>query len=538
MPAITDTYFPGVHVVERPFNPGTQSFLDVTAFGAFVGKSNQGPTTPTECRSWPQFVEHFGPNYTDLHNAVYDFFTNGGRRAYVVRIPGTGGAAASLPIYSDTTADPPGVATPLFTVTASNVGAWGNTLRVVTYVRDASNYRFDVALYKLPTATTTFDATKRNNEYLVEQWNDVSLFPNDERYLYPLVNPPSATASPIVVFNGQSYDPNASNIPANRPMPGGPATDYNLQGGVDGSYTGGYTDATEYAAAIAKLESIPGPYVLNLPNQTTAAIVKAAIQDAATRGDVFVICDPPLNKTPAEIVTYATTDLGLTGFGNIQGSFGALYYPQVYMPAIGSPTPGRTALRPAGGAITGAYMATDDAIGPWRVPAGRDYRVGGALNVERSLTESELTSLNNAHVNALRLLTGAGVSIMGARTLKKSGTDQYINVRRTIMEVTRNLISITEVELFENNDERLWERLAGSCRLYLNNILAQGGLRGGSAEQAFFVRCDETNNTPNTVAQGVVNIEVGIALLVPTEFIIITIGQYEGGIPATTSVEV
>jgi phage tail sheath protein FI len=534
MPAattITDTYFPGVHVVERPFQPGIASTADVTAFGAFIGQSAQGPGVPTEVRSWPEFTQQFGTIYTDLHNAVYDFFTNGGRRAFVTRLAATGGAPASLVVYDSLVTTPPGPpGALLFTVTATNNGTWGNNLNVVCYTRDAVNYRFDVAVYSVPTGTT-FDATKRNSEYLVAQWNDVSLFPNDDRYLYTVTNPPSSTSTPLVTFiPGVTYNPNLPNTAANRPMPG-TAGGTALTGGSDGTYT--LPLDTQYANAVAGMAAIPGPYVLNLCNQTKKEIITAAINDASARGDVFVVCDPPLGKTVAEIVQYAQSDLGLNVYNNKAGSFAALYYPAVWMPAIGSAVPGRTVLRPGGGAIVGQYMATDDSQGPWRAPAGRNYLVGGALQVERSLTEAELTTLNNSNVNALRVVTGAGVSIMGARTLKKTGADMYINVRRTIMEVTRSLTLATEVSLFDNNDERLWERLEGTCEDYLGNIYAQGGLKGGSPTDAFYVRCDGTNNTPNTIAQGVVNIEVGIALLTPAEFIIITIGQFESGTVAT-----
>jgi len=537
MATITDTYFPGVMVVERPFQPGTNSVAEVTAFGAFIGKSDQGPTYPVECRSWVQFVTIFGNHYTDLHNAVYDFYSNGGRRAYIVRIAGVGGAVASLPVYDVAVPETPGAATPIFTVTASNPGTWGNQLRLGTYPRDAASYRFDVALYRVPDSVT-FDETKRNNEYLVDQWNDVSLFPNDERYLYTVTNPPSSTGSQLVVFSGTSYDPALPNNPTNRPMPGTGGPYPAFTGGVDGLYSGAYDQAAAYGAAVTSMQSVPGPYVLNMPNVSEGAIIKAAIQDASARGDVFVVCDCPLAQTPTQIAAYVNTTLGLNTFNSKIPSFAAIYYPQVYMPAIGATVPGRTALRPAGGAIVGQYMATDDARGPWRVPAGRDYRVGGALQTERPLTEADLTLLNTNNVNALRLMMGTGVSIMGGRTLKRSAADMYINVRRTIMEITRSLVAATEVSLFENNDERLWEQLTGACTAYLKNIYTQGGLKGGNASDAFYVRCNSTNNTPNTIAQGVVNIEVGVALLTPAEFIVITIGQFESGATAQLGVSI
>ncbi len=526
--AMTDTYFPGVRVVERPFQPGVASAMPVTAFGAFVGLSDQGPTSPTEVRSWPEFTQIYGTRYTDLHNAVYDFFSNGGRRAYIVRLPGTGGAQAALLVGDTAAVAAPTAGNEVINVTATNPGTWGNQLRFATYIRDATNFRFDAALYNMPSGVT-FDPTKRNNEYVVDQWNDVSLYNDDPRYFYTLANMPSSTGSKLVSFGGKTYDRTLPDTGVNRPLPGQYTGANTMTGGVNGTaYAVGAPTAAAYAAGVAAMAVIPGPYVLNLPNVSTAAIITAALTDAASRGDVFVVCDCPLNTDVAGMVTYVGT-LGLNVFQSNIPSFGAVYYPQCYMPAIGSTVPGRTQLRPAGGAIVGTYMATDDQTGPWRVPAGRNYRLGGALQTERGLVEADLTTLNSNNINALRIMTGTGVSIMGGRTFKKSGSDMYINVRRTIMEVTRSLVSATEVSIFENNDERLWAQMEAVCERYLGNIFSQGGLKGGSPEQAFYVRCDDTNNDANTIAQGLVNIEVGIALLTPAEFIVITIGQFEGG---------
>jgi uncharacterized protein len=530
---MSDNYYPSVQVSERLFLPSAASALGTDTHGAFVGRADQGPTVATRVTSWSNFTTLYGTNYTDLHYAVNDFFANGGRAAYVVRIPGNAAVAASLDVFPSTAANRTG--TPLFTATVTNPGAWGNQLRLVTYIRDSVNRRFDAALYRIP-AGVTFDATKRNSEYLVDQWVDLTLDPNSPRYFYAVANAPSASGSPIVQFSGQSYDPTLADTPENRPLPGAIGADPTVfTGGVNGTYTSPFDPASAYTSALDALAPVPGPLVLNLPGMTTSSVVRSAIGVAASRGDMFVVADIPANTTPANAVVYVS-DLNLPSLGSAAASHCALYYPHVHMPAIGASTPGRTTLRAPGGAVVGLYMAIDALVGPWKAPAGTNTALTGAIAPERMLTSAELTALNNGHVNAIRSIPGAGIVVMGARTLKKSGLDRYVNVRRTVIEITQNLKNSTQFAVFENNDERLWARINAVCSNYLGSVWQSNGLRGATPEEAFFVRCDDTNNSPASIEQGAVNIEVGIAPLSPAEFIVITIGQFDGGSTVAVSI--
>ena len=56
-------------------------------------------------------------------------------------------------------------------------------------------------------------------------------------------------------------------------------------------------------------------------------------------------------------------------------------------------------------------------------------------------------------------------------------------------------------------------------------LKAEGGLFGETAEQAFFVRVDETTTTQDDRDNGRVNIVVGIAPVKPAEFVVFRIGQ-------------
>ena len=98
-------------------------------------------------------------------------------------------------------------------------------------------------------------------------------------------------------------------------------------------------------------------------------------------------------------------------------------------------------------------------------------------------------------------------------------------MRRSLIYIERSLKTLTEFALFENNDEKLWARLNTAIGSFLNDYRNQGGLRGATASQAYFVRCDATNNTATTIANGEVHIQVGVALQYPAEFIVIELSQ-------------
>ena len=55
--------------------------------------------------------------------------------------------------------------------------------------------------------------------------------------------------------------------------------------------------------------------------------------------------------------------------------------------------------------------------------------------------------------------------------------------------------------------------------------LSSGALFGEKAGQAFFVKCDAENNPPESIDEGKLIVEVGIAPVKPAEFVIFRISQ-------------
>ncbi len=60
---------------------------------------------------------------------------------------------------------------------------------------------------------------------------------------------------------------------------------------------------------------------------------------------------------------------------------------------------------------------------------------------------------------------------------------------------------------------------------FLTGLWRDGALFGTSPDQAFYVKCDEETNPPESIDQGKLVVEVGIAPVKPAEFVIFRISQ-------------
>jgi phage tail sheath protein FI len=237
----------------------------------------------------------------------------------------------------------------------------------------------------------------------------------------------------------------------------------------------------------------------------------------------FAVLDAPNDQTPAQALEYATAVGG--------SSSSAVYYPNVFVPnPLGR---NATSLRKIGasGPVAGLILSVDRNAGPFQAPAGITRPLAGVISPEIPLTSSQLDSLNSGAfpVNAIRSLPGAGTVVMGARTLKQDGTaNKYVNTRRSLNYISKRLEDISQIALFQTNNTRLWSQLRTSIAVFLEEYRNQGGLRGAESETAYYVKIDRENNSAQSIAAGRVNIEVGVALEYPAEFIVITLSQQTG----------
>lgn len=491
---------PGVYITERLLPAPITAEGTADAAGATLGAFAQGPEAVTLVTSWYDFVKKFG-GYNASYPATFgvaQFFQNGGSELYVKRVlPSDAAAAAGTVPGAEAGSDD------MLTVTAKNRGTDGNNLRVTVTAASQDGY-YNITVYREGVAGT---ASNVSNDVVLEQYQNV-LFTDSSStdYAPNVINATSEHISVDVV--------DAELTPVSTPVP--------LTGGDDGTtlVAGDYTADADAFSALERPLVLFTSGLASMITATNAATVYNALIAWAENNSSFVVAETAESLTPANAVLAAG---GLTASSHV-----GVYYPHVYIsdPLGRSPQ----ALRKIGpsGAVAGLYIATDKLYGPFKAPAGIRATIRGAVALERTFTSAELDTMNTGSrpVNVLRNLPGAGVVSMGARTLLQDGTaNKYVNMRRSLNYITKQLNNLTQFALFENNDEVLWSRLRSTVAVFLNEYRNQGGLRGATEEEAFFIKVDAENNPAQSIALGEVHIEVGVALQYPAEFVVINLSQ-------------
>ena len=497
---------PGVYVQENIVQQiiTTQDRSD--AVGGLIGQLSKGPIEPTLVSSWSEFTKIFGPlNYAlPTTVAAYLFFANGGRDTYVRRVTGTGAAISTVTLNDSETV-------PTLTVSASSPGAWGNGLSVE--FKAGNTGRFSLTVYGTPSTAGSGAAWLRSN--ILEQFSDLSMSPTDPRYVDSIVNAFSAYLNVGAATVGTLPVLNTLTV---------------LSGGVDGSAP----TKAQIVAVFPDFDDIATPTIFNLPDVAYWAVGQRADAIAAysdlslyceARGDAFAIIDIPNGLTSSEAVAFSSEVAEAPS-----GTNSAAYYPWLTIPDSARSVPGVTRTAAPGGAVLGQYQATDTSRGVFKAPAGYNTRLSVAVGLATRFKNSDLDTLNSANVpvNAIRITPGAGIVIMGGRTFSNTSPNRYINMRRSLIYLKKELNDRSQFAVFENNDERLWNQITSALSSFLNIYWQQGGLRGATPNQAFYVRCDATTTSQADIVNGRVNIEIGVALEYPAEFIVITIGQITG----------
>lgn len=509
---------PGVFIQEVEL-PQEVALADVgTAAGALVGTLAKGPSvTPVLVTSWTQFVKTFG-SLEDAYPttwAAYNFFANGGRQLYVRRILGSGAAQASVVLTDRSNA-----ALNTLLVRAANQGAWGNDLAVEVQEAGTSD-RFTLLVYGAPIGSVA-------NSNLLEQFTDLSMDSTDPRYVVSVINSSSAYVT-VVDQNSASVSPD--DLPEIDGLK-------DLTGGVNGSAP----SRTDYSVALATFDAIQNPLLFNIPaaayiytptgtstERTLAINIQGdLINYCELRGDAFAIIDSPIGETVATAKTFFTEVKAAAP--DSDGGCAAAYFPWLLIPDTLRASGGATRAQAPGAAMMGQFLATDASRGVFKAPAGLTNRVALAVATERQFTNVELDDLNTGAVpvNAIRQVPGNGIVVMGARTLNNTPGDRYISVRRSLTYIKKELTDRSAFAIFENNSERLWSQLRVALGSFLRGYWQQGGLRGSSPDKAYYVKVDASTTSQSDIQNGRVNIEVGVALEYPAEFIVIKLGQITG----------
>src|SRR5947207_678732 len=91
---------PGVFIEEIERGPRPIEGVS-TSTAAFLGETERGATKPYLVTSYNDYVRRFGGAFADgkyMPYAISGFFDNGGRRAFVCRIVGSGAVSSTLSV--------------------------------------------------------------------------------------------------------------------------------------------------------------------------------------------------------------------------------------------------------------------------------------------------------------------------------------------------------------------------------------------------------------------------------------------------------
>jgi hypothetical protein len=409
------------------------------------------------------------------------------------------------------------------TLFANNTGSWGNNLRVsVSLLPAPNNSRFNLLVQQV---------TPSGQLRTLESFVNLSVTSTDPQYAVTVIDNDSSYITFINPATKTAVVPTAPPSPTKSPIA--------LAGGADGAVLVPASDGNfelvldSDPGGVYLLDTVDIFNLLCVPGETDESKI-TVLQKFCHDKRAFYIVDPPNLTTVANLISKGPVGKANTpGLISGENSVNSAYY----FPWIQAPDPlfgNRPTLFPPCGFVAGIYAATDASRGVWKAPAGIDASLTGNSGLQYTLTDLQNGSLNIQAVNCLRQFKVYGDVVWGARTLQgndHAGSEwKYVPIRRLALFLESSLYDGTQWVVFEPNDEPLWSQIRLNVGAFMQDLFLKGAFQGTTPQQAYFVKCDSSNNPQSSIDLGIVNILVGFAPLYPAEFVVIQIQQMAGQI--------
>lgn len=539
---------PGVYVEEVDRGPKPIEGVG-TAMAAFVGFTEKAEMArevdgelvvenllnrPQLVTNWTQFVERFGGFVAgvNLPQSVYGYFTNGGSRCYIVSV-------RTFPKADATLVNAQGK--PALTVRARQAGTEGMKLRVrvgdlalpapaagkkgggegeesapeAAPASGGSDHSFTLHIEKeTPSGgwknLETVSGVKLETAVIEGKKQTVLAFKNNKPPKFVVLEleetsldkaMPREQEQPLMIEKKLLEAPTASDFRG----------DVSERKGVEGLEV---LDDVTMLVVPDLMTTMPGEK-LNL--DMVKAVQSMMISHCERMGDRVAVLDAPPDLTPQEVKKWR---MEIAGFDS---SYAAMYYPWVKVmdPATEQPTN-----MPSSGHVAGLWARNDNTRGVHKAPANEVLQ--GVIGLAYQVTKGEQDTLNPIGVNCVRAFPGRGIRVWGARTLSSDPAWRYINVRRLFNYVEKSIEGGTQWVVFEPNNRKLWARVSRDVSAFLRTVWRDGALFGSAPSEAFYVKCDDELNPPESRDLGRLIIEIGMAPVKPAEFVIFRISQWAG----------
>lgn len=265
----------------------------------------------------------------------------------------------------------------------------------------------------------------------------------------------------------------------------------------------------DYAAALAELEAVDEISIIYAPNaQAVSGLADLLIDHCERLRSRFAIFDSLKGQGFSKVSKPRTS------------SFVALYYLWIQIKDAGT---GQLCLVPPGGHVAGIYVRVDIELGVNKAPANQV--VNGAVGTEFSGSQSLLETLDFEGINCIRVFTGRGIMVWGARTLSDDPVTKYVSVQRMLIYLEQSISRGLGWTIFELNNEVLWAKVKALTEEFLMSTWQAGMLVGAKPQDAYFVKVDRTTMTQSDIDNGQLVVIIGTAIMKPAEFIITRIGK-------------
>jgi len=260
----------------------------------------------------------------------------------------------------------------------------------------------------------------------------------------------------------------------------------------------------------------------------------------------FIIGDTPM-RLPADSATlqaYATnvqTGQTLPEDNITTGDpYVAVYWPS----ALTTDNQGQEVVVPPSNMMIRTYIRSDAVSYPWFAPAGvRRGVVDNATAIgyidaqtgefyQTTVGQNVRDILYPNDINPITFIPGVGIVAYGQKTRYGSSSVtsalDRVNVARLVVYLRNQLQAAVQQYLFEPNDKITWASVTNTVTSLLSDIAAKRGLYD------YLVVCDSTNNTPTTIDQNELWIDIAIEPVKAIEFIYIPVRVLATGAIKTT----
>ncbi len=458
---------------------------------AFVGRTLKGPLhRAVPIASFGDFQRVFGGLWqpSTLSYAIEQFFASGGAQAIVVRVA-NGGRAPTLTL-------------PAGSAALHLVGLQPGSREYLRAAVDYDGIGADEALFNLVLQRVRSAGSERVEDQ--EIFRKASLQPQSDRYIVDLllrsqlarVVPPLPEQRPQPTGSGPA-GASVGYIMANADGDDGePITDYDVIGSA-------LEDTGLFALRTVAFDFLCVPPLSRERDVGFGTLLVAA--RLCRERHALLIVDPPSAWTRPQDALEAMRSWPF------RSDHAVLYYPRV---RAFDRLRGRFETFACCGAAAG-LLARAEARQPLAGAAEAEPILRAGLQPATDISPAQRLRLAQAGINTLMAARSPELLPVSARTLATGGSGpadwRFLCARRLGLRIAAAVERGTRWMVFAQNAPGTWARGRSLVDAYLARCAAEGAFAGASAQERYFVVCDERINPPDSIAAGRINLLFGIA---------------------------